>query len=201
MPVEQDVLGLDVPVDDAAIVQVLQRLGDRPEELLGLGLREPVLGLGQEVVVERVGAPVLQDQVDLVGCFDRLDQLGDDGVVQHRQDVDLALQVLDLVHLVQPLLLVHLHGHFLVGPFVDPHPDDTIGPLTKLTKNLVTLDRLLAFNFDVTVEYLLLSSFAPFDVFVLFYFELIDVIRSILSRHQVIKQLRVHHLRLVLFFI
>ena len=127
--VEQDVLGLDVAVHDVALVQVPQRLCDGAEELLGLLLLEAVLRAGEQVVVERVGAAVLLDQVDLGTALNDVDELGDDRVAQLRQDVHLTLQVLQLVGLVQPLLLVDLYGHLVVGALADAHLHHAVRPL------------------------------------------------------------------------
>ena len=127
--VEQDVLGLDVAVHDVALVQVPQRLCDGAEELLGLLLLEAVLRAGEQVVVERVGAAVLLDQVDLAAALNDVDELGDDRVAQLRQDVHLTLQVLQLVGLVQPLLLVDLYGHLVVGALADAHLHHAVRPL------------------------------------------------------------------------
>ena len=80
--VEQDIFGLDIAVDDVALVQVLDGLSDGLEELLSLGLLHPVLRLRQQVVVQRVGPSVLLDQEDLSRTLNHLQQTGDHRVVQ-----------------------------------------------------------------------------------------------------------------------
>ena len=143
VPVEQDVLGLDVPVHNISLVQVLDGLGDGPEELLGLLLDQPVLLFGEQVVVEGVGAPVLLDQVYVLVGLDHLQQSSYDGVLQLRDDVDLPLQVFYLVGLVQPAFLVYFNGDFLVGFFVEAHLNHPEGPLPQLSVYLVVFVQLL----------------------------------------------------------
>lgn len=116
VPVQQDVLGLDIAVHDVHRVQVVEGLGDCLEELLGLGFGQSVFGLRKQVIVQRVCAAVFQDQVDLVCGLDCLDELGDHRVVQDRQNIYLALQVLYFIDLVKPLLLIDLDRNLLPSP-------------------------------------------------------------------------------------
>jgi hypothetical protein len=73
MPIDQDVFGFDVSMNDIQLVQVQKCLRDDDQEMFSLMLRKAVLWLGQQVVVERVGSSVLQYQVEFALSFDDVD--------------------------------------------------------------------------------------------------------------------------------
>ena len=100
MPIDEDVLRLDVSMNDVPIMQVFQSFGDGLEEPLGFCLLQSVLGLGEQVVVERISSAVLLDQVDFGRGFDSFDQFGDNWVIEKSQDIDLPFQVLDFVRFI-----------------------------------------------------------------------------------------------------
>ena len=76
-PGEHDVLGLDVAVDEAALVGVLQGLGDLDDDLERLVLAEDLAG-GQ-LVVDRVALDVLHDEIVVVAGLADVDGLHDVG--------------------------------------------------------------------------------------------------------------------------
>ena len=134
----QDVRGLQVAVDDPLLVGVLHGPADQDEQLQPLGDREllavAVLGdrdaadqLHDEVGPARFGGPGVED-------------LGDVGVVHHRQGLALGLEAGDDllgVHARLDDLQGHLaaHGLRLLG-----HVDDAHAPLADLLHQLVGAD-------------------------------------------------------------
>ncbi len=82
VPVEQNVLSLDVSVDYVALMQIFECVCDSLEDLFGFSLLKSVLRFGQEVVIEGVGSPVLLDEVDFGCALDGVDEFGDNRVVE-----------------------------------------------------------------------------------------------------------------------
>ena len=200
--VDEDVFGLDVAVGDVEVVQVLEGLCDDQEELLGLGLGQAMLGLGEQVVVEGIGAAVLEDEVELCLRFDDVEQLGDGGVGQLSEDVDLPLQILDLVGLVQPLLLVDLYGDLLVGALVHPHLHDPVRSFPQLPVDLVVVLLFLGLYGHDEVEQLGLARlFLLVGVLDLHHLEFLDVVGGELVLHEVAHEVDVHLLGLLVLLL
>ncbi len=105
---EHDVSGLQVPVDDAALVGGLQGVGDLPADLDGLGHRERSPGerLGQGLALHQLqhqmgGARVVLQPVDG----------GDVGMVQRGQDLGLAFESGQVSGVVGESVREGLDGH------------------------------------------------------------------------------------------
>src|SRR5581483_559076 len=86
--VEEDVPGLEVPVDEPARVEVAERLGERRHHV------ERVLGraraLALDAVAERPAGEVLHDVVEAAVVAPRLDEADEARVIELGEDVDLA---------------------------------------------------------------------------------------------------------------
>lgn len=91
VPIEQDVLGFDVPMHYVPFMQVFECLCDGSEELFGLLFLHAVLRTGKQIIVKRVSASVLLDQVNLAAALNDINELGNDWMVELRQDVYLSL--------------------------------------------------------------------------------------------------------------
>jgi hypothetical protein len=191
--VYQNVLRFYIAVDDVQVVQVLQRLRDHQQKLLGLCLGQAVFGLGEQVVVEGVGSPVLEDEVELSLRLDDVDELGDGGVGELGEDVDLPLQVLNLVGLIHALLFVDLHCDLLVVALVEPHADRAVCALPQFSEDLVVAHFLLGLDGHDEVEQLGAPALLLVGgVLELLHLELADVVGRELVLHEVVHELHVH---------
>ncbi len=90
--VEQDVLGLDIPVDDAVAMRVIQRRADFGGD--AHGIRDGELLLSRQAIAERLALDerhdVVRRAVDLAG----IDQPQDVGVLQVGDGLDLTQEPL-----------------------------------------------------------------------------------------------------------
>ena len=102
---DHDVLGLEVAVDDAVVVQVGERVGD------GDGQRDGGLAgqaaLSAETVAQQLAVDVLHGEVE-AALLARLEDLDDGGVVQALADLFLALEALVEDHVARVLQMRHL---------------------------------------------------------------------------------------------
>jgi hypothetical protein len=85
--VQQDVLWLDVPMDDAVPVGVVQRVGHRHSDLDGLVDAE--LGVAVELASERLAVDERHDVVEEAVGGARIEQRQDMRVLQRRRGLDL----------------------------------------------------------------------------------------------------------------
>ena len=152
VPVEQNVFGLDVSVNDVEIVQVQKSLRNDQNELFGLGLVHSVLRLRKQVIVQGVGASILKNEVNLSLGLNGLDHFGDGGVIELSQQVDFPFKVLDLVLLVESFLFVDFDGYLFASSFVEPHPNKPVCTFTKFTKNLVLSQLFFTLDWNVKVQ-------------------------------------------------
>ena len=86
--VKQQVLRLEVPVDYAKLVEVLDATDDLLEELAGLHLLQ--LLLLDDVVEKFATTDELHDEEQLLGRLDDFEKLDDVGVSDHLENVDLS---------------------------------------------------------------------------------------------------------------
>mmetsp|Transcript_414 Transcript_414/g.1011 ORF Transcript_414/g.1011 Transcript_414/m.1011 type:complete len:426 (+) Transcript_414:685-1962(+) len=113
----EDVFGLEVAVDDAVVVEVLDAEDDLGHGVGGLGLRE--LCLHGEHFVERSAGAEVHDHEDVGGVFEDVKGLDEVLVGDRCGDVDFALELLEL--LVREVLARHfLDGDLLAGHLVLP---------------------------------------------------------------------------------
>lgn len=103
---DEDVLGLDVPVDDVLAVQVAQRARHLRDVLRGLPLGEAVLAA--QVLVELALAGELDDQEHALAVVEVAVQLQDVGVPQVALDLDLAAHLALDPAVLQLVLVQHL---------------------------------------------------------------------------------------------
>ena len=85
---QQDVLGLDVAVDDAARVRVGQRLGDRQRDPPRLIVRERAVAI--EAAAQILAADQLHDQIGPPVGLARLAHRHDAGVIEEAHHLRLA---------------------------------------------------------------------------------------------------------------
>lgn len=116
--INEQILGLEVPVDDAELVQVLDAGDELPEELAGLMLLQPFLFYDH--LEELPLGHVLHHQEELLWSLNYLVQLNDVWVPDLLQNVDFSSDPLDIGHVGDPTLLKHLHSHSLTSDRVDP---------------------------------------------------------------------------------
>ena len=88
---EQDVLGLDVAMDDAAAVGVVQRLGDLAREQQRLGNRKRP---SEQPLAERLALDEGHHRVEQARGLARVDQRKDVRVLELGGDADLAEETL-----------------------------------------------------------------------------------------------------------
>ncbi|CAA9302889.1 MAG: hypothetical protein AVDCRST_MAG40-471, partial [uncultured Gemmatimonadaceae bacterium] len=112
---EQHVLGLDVAVDDPALVRVGQRVDHLAQDAHAVGDRE--LPLAVEPLAERLALDVRHDVVEEPVGLARVDEREDVRVEELRGDLDLAQEAVgaDPAHEVRPQ---HLHGDRAAVPQV-----------------------------------------------------------------------------------
>lgn len=195
VPVQQNVFGLDVSVDDVQLVQVQKSLRNDQNELFGLGLLHSVLRLRKQVIVQGVGAPVLKNEVNLSLGLDRFNHFGDGGVIELSQQVDFPFEVLDLVLLVESFLFVDFDGYLFASPFVEPHPNKPVCTFAEFSKNLVFSQLFFTLDWNVKVQDGFLLVDGGFFLLVLgldlFLLDLVDVIGLELVFHHRIYELGV----------
>ena len=107
---EQQVLGLDVPVDHVLGVAVLERLGELPDVGCGPGLVEP--GAGGERLVQLALWCVLQDQVDACGIIEVGVEPQDVWMPQVALVLDLAAELVFDVRLLELALEQNLERDY-----------------------------------------------------------------------------------------
>ena len=112
----EDVLGLEVAVDEAEHVEVLEREQDLAAVELGPRLGEAVAGLALERAEELAARAKVHHKVEAVHALERPVQRHDERVVRRRQDLALRLHALHLLALDHLLLRQHLHRVALVRP-------------------------------------------------------------------------------------
>mmetsp|Transcript_43174 Transcript_43174/g.109040 ORF Transcript_43174/g.109040 Transcript_43174/m.109040 type:complete len:322 (+) Transcript_43174:145-1110(+) len=110
---EQQVLGLEVAVQHAVGVQVLQPQYNLSAVEARARLAELLVLL--EMVEQLAAVHKVHDEEELVGCLEGVVEVHQEGVHQLLQDVALRLGVLQLVALDDGLLVEHLHGVDLAG--------------------------------------------------------------------------------------
>mmetsp|Transcript_12440 Transcript_12440/g.32960 ORF Transcript_12440/g.32960 Transcript_12440/m.32960 type:complete len:541 (+) Transcript_12440:91-1713(+) len=125
----EDVLGLEVAVDDAVVVQVLDAGDDLVHGLGGVLFGE--LGLHGKDIVERATVAEFHDNEEIVGVFEDVEGLDEVGVLDGGGDVDLADDLLQLLRgeLAAPHLL---NGDDLAGLFVGALEDGPEGSAAEL---------------------------------------------------------------------
>lgn len=128
---EEQVLGLEVAVDDASVVQVLQRQQD-------LGGVEADALLGEAAVVLEVEEELatvhkVQHKVQLLVGLERVVQVDQEGMLQLGQDVPLRHRVLLLALGNDLCLLKDFHGIDFTGIFL---PNLKNSPKTSLANEL-----------------------------------------------------------------
>lgn len=106
--VDEDVLRLDVPVNDAHLVEVEHRQADLGEVELRLVFAHALELL--ELVEELAPAAELEHEDDEVALLEAEEHLDGEGVVDDRHDVALVLDELLFPVLQDELLVDELHG-------------------------------------------------------------------------------------------
>jgi len=152
MPVNKNILSLNVSVDDIKTVQILQGLSNDEHKFLGLCFVHFVLRLREQVVIERISASILQDEVNFRLGLNSLDKLSNGRMVELCKQVDLSLQVLNLIGLIDFLLLVYLDGNLLSAFLLDAHSDNAVCAFAQLAEYLVLAELLFPLNLDVEIE-------------------------------------------------
>ena len=92
VPRQQHVLGLDVPVDHAVLVRVLERLGRLARDPQRVFHRE--LALPPQPVPERLALDVRHGEPELTGSLARVVHGQDVGMLEPGGELDLALEAL-----------------------------------------------------------------------------------------------------------
>lgn len=110
----EDVLGLEVAVDEAEHVQVLEREQDLAAVELGPRLGQAVAGLALQRAEELAARTKVHHKVQAVHALERPVQRHNERVVRRRQDLALRLHALHLLALHHLLLWQHLHRIALV---------------------------------------------------------------------------------------
>ncbi len=130
VPEDHDVLGLDVPVDDAPAVGVaepLHDLGDKVEGLRPVQLSPPL-----HILLEGDAVNELHDDIVHVPPAAHVVHRHDVGVAEHGDGLGLVVEPAAELRVLAQVLLQHLNGHHPVEPvafrFEDhrhaPGPDD-----------------------------------------------------------------------------
>ncbi len=125
--VQQDVLGLDVAVDDAVPVGVVERVGDLARDPDGVGDRE--LLLAAQPVAQRLALDERHDVEEAAVRLARVEQRQDVRVLQIRRQLDLGEEPLGADHrgelgthelerdlAVVPEILGQVYGRHSAGP-------------------------------------------------------------------------------------
>mmetsp|Transcript_42428 Transcript_42428/g.96433 ORF Transcript_42428/g.96433 Transcript_42428/m.96433 type:complete len:248 (-) Transcript_42428:217-960(-) len=127
IPIQQDVLGLQVTIQTAVLVQVLECKQNFRTVKSHLCLRKPVGAT--EVVKELTPVAELSDEVKLGPRLEGVAQSNQEGVAVLLQDLPLRPGVLHLVLLGYHLLVQNFHGVDLCGAPLLDHQDLSEGPL------------------------------------------------------------------------
>ncbi len=135
---EHDVVGLEVPVDDAPLVRARQAQRDLPCDVLGLGGFQ---GPGSEPVTQAGALHQLHREVHAaVGLSDVVDR-GDVGVVDHRSRPRLADEPASPLLVPRHGLRQDLQRDLTAEPRVLGAVDDAHSPLSQLRHDAVMVDR------------------------------------------------------------
>jgi len=110
--VEEEVLGLQISVNDAQFMQVLNTTDDLLEELARLHLLKFLFLYN--VVEQFTTTGILGDKEKLFGGFDDLEELDDVGVADTLQNIDFAGDSLHISLLHNLLLLQYFDSHLQI---------------------------------------------------------------------------------------
>mmetsp|Transcript_60282 Transcript_60282/g.168363 ORF Transcript_60282/g.168363 Transcript_60282/m.168363 type:complete len:362 (+) Transcript_60282:566-1651(+) len=142
--VEQKVLGLQVPVDDSAFVQVREALNDTRD----IKLRMPLAAMETLAVVCGVQFAAergLQEEVEGLSAVESLKESNDERGIRHHEDVLLVHDAFLHARLHNKALAQSLHSvRFLCGPvLVEFHRPETAASEQPHLRQILTKDSLL----------------------------------------------------------
>lgn len=122
---------------------VAKTFHDLLEYALGIPLLKSPVGLRLEVAMQGAVRNVLHDEDDVLARINYLVQLND-GMVSHLlHQLDFSLDTLTTVWLLKLVLLVNLHGDFLVRRAMKTDAHNSISSCTNLFSNDVVLEAAL----------------------------------------------------------
>mmetsp|Transcript_37280 Transcript_37280/g.78503 ORF Transcript_37280/g.78503 Transcript_37280/m.78503 type:complete len:218 (+) Transcript_37280:621-1274(+) len=151
---EQDVLGLDVAVDDLALVHKGEHLEQLPNDVDGLRLGE--VAARDDAVEELAARRAAHHEVDALGALDELKELDDVGMAQRREGAALLAQLACLRAVEEVVLENDLDGErgaHLVAPPLRDHAHRREGAAADLLAELVhLLKRRIRVDHDRAVE-------------------------------------------------
>ena len=134
---DQDVLRLHVAVDDAVVVQVVQRLDELPRDLLHLLLRQRLVVLED---LEELALRELRHEHDVRRRLEVVQHADDVRVVEGALDPDLGAQLLQVL-VALAVLLDELERDGLAGEALPPLVDLAERPLPAHLQHVVVLHR------------------------------------------------------------